>query len=348
LEDSGRAEIPLTSADNRERYPAGLALNLTAERETPLGGESFGPPSPLLHVLASDGLLCSFYCVNSAPDDAAQQLCAPAPGLPTDNRRTGSISFPQAAAAAAKPAQPAAVKEVAVVPPPPATQEEPAKPAVTPFGSGIFNLNSSSASSSFSFAQSTPVQNKPAVPPAVGTTAAMAFPSNAGGGSSSNRPPSNMIPAPSPSELPKPPAQPAGQGASKLGGTASETTSSTRQRLCEAINEAYHSFESELANLRTSVRDTEHLAQAVGQSEDKVRFYQKKTAKHIHCLFRNIVECGGTAHLNLDVTLTASKICHSTRSKSIEKHGTPTVARKTMPRTTMPRTDHALNDNCLE
>ena len=55
-----------------------MVLNFTAERETKVG-EGFEAPSPLLHVLASDGTLVSYSCVNTRP--GAQDLCNPAAQL---------------------------------------------------------------------------------------------------------------------------------------------------------------------------------------------------------------------------------------------------------------------------
>lgn len=95
-----------------------MVLNLTAEREMP-AGESMPArkASPLLHVLASDGLLCSFSCVNDRV--GSQDLCSPAPGLPDQPvKRAGTVNLPvlsaagsvgsgssSAAAAPAKPKQ---------------------------------------------------------------------------------------------------------------------------------------------------------------------------------------------------------------------------------------------------
>ena len=57
-----RAEIPLDK-NNEECYPVGLGYDTTSTVATPVG-EGAGPPSPLLYLLSSDGLLCPYYCVN--------------------------------------------------------------------------------------------------------------------------------------------------------------------------------------------------------------------------------------------------------------------------------------------
>jgi hypothetical protein len=61
--DSGRAEIPLKS-DNSERYPVGVSLSTATQRRLPVGETVRAFSMPVLFLLASDGLLSSFYAVN--------------------------------------------------------------------------------------------------------------------------------------------------------------------------------------------------------------------------------------------------------------------------------------------
>ena len=77
MEDNARAEIPL-DASNDECYPVGIGYDNTSQVPTPVG-EGEGPPSPLLYLLSSDGLLCPFYCQNFKP--GAPALCSPAVAL---------------------------------------------------------------------------------------------------------------------------------------------------------------------------------------------------------------------------------------------------------------------------
>ena len=70
------AELPL-DASNDECYPVGIGYDNTSQVPTRVGeGEGEGPPSPLLYLLSSDGLLCPFYCQNFKP--GAPALCTPA------------------------------------------------------------------------------------------------------------------------------------------------------------------------------------------------------------------------------------------------------------------------------
>ena len=134
-----------------------MVLNLAAERNTPIG-ESFTPPSPILHVLSSDGHLCSFSCVNTTP--GAPNLCTPAPGLTQDGRRPGTVQFAQPPVPT-----PASVPPPAILPPPPYSQPILDNSQVQ-LSSDIFNPNSAS------FIQSTPVKPFGTKEPSAATTTA--------------------------------------------------------------------------------------------------------------------------------------------------------------------------------
>ena len=82
LEDNARAEIPLDS-ENEECYPVGMGYDTTSSVPTPVG-EGEGPPSPLLFLLSSDGLLCPFYCRNFKA--GAASLCSAAVSLAGERR----------------------------------------------------------------------------------------------------------------------------------------------------------------------------------------------------------------------------------------------------------------------
>ena len=147
---------------------------------------------------------------------------------------------------------------------------------VTAFGSGIFNLGGggTSTGNSLSFSQSTPIQ-RPVADKVVAAVAA---------------------PVIQPSPVGKPPAaivsKPAAVAVSEGGETAT-----TRQKLCEAFNEVYRSFESDLGNLRESVRDCEQLELAVGQPEDKV--YLKTTTEALGKFAKDLVDT--TAGQSLEI-----------------------------------------------
>ncbi|XP_078686877.1 uncharacterized protein LOC144919337 isoform X10 [Branchiostoma floridae x Branchiostoma belcheri] len=66
LDDAGRAELPLSS-NHDETYPMGMAVDLTSTNPIPIGENQSLPPMPMFMLLSTDGLLCPFYMVNTAP-----------------------------------------------------------------------------------------------------------------------------------------------------------------------------------------------------------------------------------------------------------------------------------------
>ena len=244
-----------------------MALNLTAERDTPVG-EGVEAPSPLLHILSSDGHLCSFSCVNTKP--GAPELCAPAPELPEEGRRKGCVQYPEPTPAAA-----------ADPPPPSYAQSKPldgdAKPslAAVPFGSGIFNPGS------LSFNQSTPVKpfgaekdasapsqlgspfaastpfagfgkpkepvpsplafGKPAAPTAVPTAAPTAAPAAA------------PAPTATPAAAPVPTMQEPDPANTAPAAAITAPDASVRKRLDRKIDDEFAEFDRKMSELRASV-----------------------------------------------------------------------------------------------
>lgn len=69
--DGGRAEIPL-KPDKSERYPVGVALSISSQRQLQFGEKVSAVSFPILTLLTSDGLLTGFYAVNQDP--AAAQV----------------------------------------------------------------------------------------------------------------------------------------------------------------------------------------------------------------------------------------------------------------------------------
>lgn len=62
LEDSGRAELPLMV--NEETYPLGMALDSTSQREILVSETTVIPPKPILYLLSTGGILCSYYMIS--------------------------------------------------------------------------------------------------------------------------------------------------------------------------------------------------------------------------------------------------------------------------------------------
>ncbi|XP_078605041.1 uncharacterized protein LOC144878389 isoform X11 [Branchiostoma floridae x Branchiostoma japonicum] len=151
LDDAARAELPL-STNHDETYPMGMAVDLTSTNHIPIGENQSLPPMPIFMLLSTDGLLCPFYMVNTAPP---QPLTIVKP--PTALSAQGERQAPAQAAspaAAAKPAAPVGLQQ-----PQPATagKENTAplpKPAAVP------------ASTTFSFTQ-------PQAPPAAAPTSSL-------------------------------------------------------------------------------------------------------------------------------------------------------------------------------
>lgn len=62
MEDNGRAELPLAASD--ETYPLGMTLSVTSQRSIPINDTDFIQPKPMLHILSTGGILCSFYTIH--------------------------------------------------------------------------------------------------------------------------------------------------------------------------------------------------------------------------------------------------------------------------------------------
>ena len=77
LEDAGRAELPLVSNTNDERYPVGMVFCTGGvNRCLPIddAGNCMPHPVPILFMLAPDGLLCGFYALNKGAARITKQL----------------------------------------------------------------------------------------------------------------------------------------------------------------------------------------------------------------------------------------------------------------------------------
>ena len=70
LEDSSRAEMPMTS-DYNETFPVGVGVDLTSQAPIPIGDNQTHPASPILLLLSSDGVVSAFHMIymrNDAPN----------------------------------------------------------------------------------------------------------------------------------------------------------------------------------------------------------------------------------------------------------------------------------------
>merc|ERR1719391_1591610 len=254
LEDNARAELPLVGGE--EFYPRGLAIATTATRLTEIG-EGQGPPSPILLMLSSDGLLCPFSVVNMRP--SALALCAGAQELSSEGRKPGSVTLPSPAPPkpAATPSKP--LPSVAAIAPVAASAPPPAYSAFTPVvaapnNTSIFNANTSSLFNAPSgFAQSTPVKPNQAQ--------ATVIPSKAA--------PAKVIPTTKSSSLERVAAQLSSQ-ATPSPPTSREATpvsGATSAKIAAAIEEEFKAFAGELNGLRVALAD---MQVDVGEQEEKV------------------------------------------------------------------------------
>ncbi|CAI9623762.1 unnamed protein product, partial [Staurois parvus] len=84
LEDSGRAELPLSDS-NDDTLPMGVVLDYTSQLEIAINEEKVLPPSPILIIISTDGVLCPFHVINLIPN--AKSLTTPLEELRLEGER---------------------------------------------------------------------------------------------------------------------------------------------------------------------------------------------------------------------------------------------------------------------
>ncbi|XP_073412040.1 nuclear pore complex protein Nup214 isoform X2 [Dendrobates tinctorius] len=106
LEDSGRAELPV-SDNSDDTLPMGVVVSYTSQLSVFVNEEKILPPTPILLLLSTDGVLSSFHMINMNP--GVKPLTVKAERLPMEGERAirpaapGS-STPGPSAAVASPA----------------------------------------------------------------------------------------------------------------------------------------------------------------------------------------------------------------------------------------------------
>jgi len=273
LEDNARAEIPLSS--NEECYPVGMAVDYTSAVGTPVG-ETTGPPSPLLYLLSSDGLLCPFYCVNHK--QGAAPACRDRIVL-AEGKRTGTVSLPLPH------------KKTSSVPPPDKNTGavldtstgsvqnlgkqsfgQPISSVTKPAAnlSDIFALSGNS-----SFAQSTPMKPPPSSKPIAVTDPSPALPATSSFSAPKKEPTPpfrsmSKDPTPTLSKRSTPVSKEPSPTLDLIPAPKESTpiTDTTSAKVSAAIDEEYAAFESELKELRGVLSGMKTF---IGTQEDKVQ-----------------------------------------------------------------------------
>ncbi|XP_068104960.1 nuclear pore complex protein Nup214 isoform X2 [Hyperolius riggenbachi] len=128
LEDSGRAELPLTDS-SEDTLPMGVVVDYSSQLETAISEEKILPPTPILLILSTDGVLCPFHVINLLP--GAKSLTTPPEELSMEGERQprSAASVPTQAAAPPPYAPPAVTPAFSVPISSLSAKTQPAPPA---------------------------------------------------------------------------------------------------------------------------------------------------------------------------------------------------------------------------
>ncbi|KAM9324315.1 nuclear pore complex protein Nup214 [Gastrophryne carolinensis] len=152
LEDSSRAELPV-SDNSDDTLPMGVVVDYSNQQKVVISEEKILPPTPIMVVLSTDGVLCPFHAINLIPQ--AKSLITPLEELSMEGERqiksapAQGTTMPSNTAAAITPAFNIPVSSLTA-------RTQPTAPAFS-----LATTASKPASTALNFGATTPFASKP-------------------------------------------------------------------------------------------------------------------------------------------------------------------------------------------
>ncbi|XP_048469506.1 nuclear pore complex protein Nup214 isoform X2 [Rhincodon typus] len=132
LEDAARAEFPVTE-NSDDTMPVGVGVDITNQQAIAIGNEKTFPPSPILILLSTDGLLCPFHMLNSMPGMKTPVKSPKCPRLEGEREpKPAQVSIPAPSLLVPSRAATASPQDSTVVVNPPASFRPSVPPVMLP------------------------------------------------------------------------------------------------------------------------------------------------------------------------------------------------------------------------